>query len=66
MRDFCGTELPGLLTGAGVHEAGAAMVARDVADRARAIAALPTDYFDALVTPFVEEVTEHRPLSAPA
>lgn len=66
MKDFCGTELPKLLAGAGVHEAGAAMVARDITDRARAVAALPADYFDVLVTPFMEEVTEHRPLSAPA
>ncbi|MGC0407719.1 hypothetical protein RKD31_000962 [Streptomyces sp. SAI-163] len=45
-----------LLTGAGVSSDDARGVAVDVIRRARMLAALPIDYFDVLVTPFIEEV----------
>jgi hypothetical protein len=66
IRDFCRTTLPELLTGAGVSATDAQTVAVDVIHRARMLAALPVAYFDVLITPFLEEVSQHRPLSAPA
>ncbi|MFE2519412.1 hypothetical protein [Streptomyces mirabilis] len=66
VREFCHSALPELLTGAGLSDGDARGVAVDVIRRARMLAALPVDYFDVLVTPFIEEVSQHRPLSAPA
>ncbi|BET45080.1 recombinase family protein [Streptomyces ardesiacus] len=66
VREFCNGVLLDLLTGAGVSNDDARSVAVDVIRRARMLAALPIDYFDVLVTPFIEEVSQHRPLSAPA
>ncbi|WP_410540131.1 hypothetical protein [Streptomyces sp. KL2] len=66
VRDFCRTTLPELLVGAGVSASDAQAVAVDVIRRARMLAALPVAYFDVLITPFIEEVSQHRPLSAPA
>lgn len=66
VREFCHGPLPELLTGRGVSSDDARAVAVDVIRRARMVAELPVDYFDVLVTPFLEEVSQHRPLSAPA
>ncbi|MEV0498080.1 hypothetical protein AB0I84_10815 [Streptomyces spectabilis] len=66
VREFCHTTLRKLLTGAGVSADDAQVVAAEVARRAQMLAALPAGYFDVLVTPFLEEVSEHRPRSAPA
>ncbi|MFF4733554.1 hypothetical protein ACFY3M_51940 [Streptomyces mirabilis] len=66
VREFCRGTLPELLTGKGMSGGDAHSVAVDVIRRARMLAALPTDYFDVLVTPFLEEVSQHRPLSAPS
>jgi hypothetical protein len=66
VREFCRGALFKLLTRAGVSDADAHSVGVDVIRRARMLAALPVDYFDVLVTPFLEEVSQHRPLSAPA
>ena len=66
VRGFCRTALPGLLGRAGVSPADAETIALDVIRRARMLAALPVTYFDVLITPFIEEVSQHRPLSAPA
>ncbi|WP_326782455.1 recombinase family protein [Streptomyces longwoodensis] len=66
VREFCHRVLPDLLTGAGLSDGDAHSVTVDVIRRARMLTALPADYFDVLVTPFIEEVTQHRPLSAPA
>ncbi|WP_327067571.1 hypothetical protein [Kitasatospora sp. NBC_01302] len=65
-RDFCGEMLPRLLVKAGASREKADLVARDVAGRAQATVALPAEYFDVLITPFLEEVTQHRPINAPA
>ncbi|MED7826586.1 recombinase family protein [Streptomyces chiangmaiensis] len=66
VRQFCHGALPDLLTGAGLSDDDARGVAVDVIRRARMLAALPANDFDVLVTPFIEEVSQHRPLSAPA
>lgn len=66
VREFCRSTLPELLTGAGLSDGDAHSVAVDVIRRARMLAALPVAYFDVLVTPFIEEVSQHRPLSTPA
>jgi len=66
VREFCRSTLPELLTGAGLSDGDAHSVTVDVIRRARMLMALPVDYFDVLVTPFIEEVSQHRPLSAPA
>ncbi|GAA2875094.1 hypothetical protein GCM10010524_02830 [Streptomyces mexicanus] len=66
VRDFCHGLLPELLAHRGVSRDDARSVTVDVIRRARMLAALPVDYFDVLVTPFLEEVSQHRPLSAPA
>lgn len=66
VREFCHRVLPDLLTGAGLSDGDAHSVTVDVIRRARMLTALPADYFDVLVTPFIEEVTQHQPLSAPA
>ncbi|MFE7172595.1 hypothetical protein [Streptomyces sp. NPDC057616] len=41
-------------------------VAVDVIRRARMLTALPVDYFDVLVAPIIDKVSQHRPLSAAA
>ncbi|WP_405966029.1 hypothetical protein OG713_45860 (plasmid) [Streptomyces sp. NBC_00723] len=66
VREFCRSALPELLTGAGLSDGDTHSVAVDVIRRARMLTALPADYFDVLVTPFIEEVSQHRPLTAPA
>ncbi|MEV5989363.1 recombinase family protein [Streptomyces sp. NPDC052051] len=66
VREFCRSTLPELLTGAGLSDGDAHSVTVDVMRRARMLTALPVDYFDVLVTPFIEEVSQHLPLSAPA
>ncbi|MFE9868371.1 hypothetical protein ACFYPZ_37815 [Streptomyces sp. NPDC005506] len=63
---FCRTILPELLAQAGLSDADADGVVVDVIRRARMLAALPGEYADVLATPFLEEVSQHRPLSAPA
>ncbi|MEV7545695.1 hypothetical protein [Streptomyces sp. NPDC089915] len=63
---FCHTTLPGLLDRAGLSDDDAHGVIVDVICRARMFAALPSGYADVLATPFLEEVSQHRPLSAPA
>ncbi|MFE4632761.1 hypothetical protein ACFRJ1_05180 [Streptomyces sp. NPDC056773] len=62
---FCRTTLPALLARAGLTDSQAHSVVVDVIRRARMLAALPSDYADVLATPFLEEVSQHRPLSAP-
>ncbi|MFF2601319.1 recombinase family protein [Streptomyces californicus] len=66
VREFCHGVLPGLLARAGLSEGDAQSVTVDVIRRARMLTVLPVDYFDVLVTPFIEEVSQHRPLPAPA
>ncbi|MFI7296895.1 recombinase family protein [Streptomyces sp. NPDC050121] len=66
VREFCRGALPELLTGAGLSDGDVHSVTVDVIRRARMLNALPVDYFDVVVTPFIEEVSQHRPLSAPA
>ncbi|MFD9339431.1 hypothetical protein ACFWBF_34340 [Streptomyces sp. NPDC060028] len=66
VRGFCRTTLPGLLARAGLTDSEAHSVVVDVIRRARMLAALPSEYADVLATPFLEEVSQHRPLSAPA
>ncbi|MFD4577928.1 hypothetical protein ACFWNK_36390 [Streptomyces sp. NPDC058417] len=63
---FCRTILPELLSRAGLSDADADGVVVDVIRRARMLAALPGEYADVLATPFLEEVSQHRPMSAPA
>ncbi|MEN8656335.1 hypothetical protein ABCR94_38800 [Streptomyces sp. 21So2-11] len=63
---FCRTTLPSLLSRAGLSDADADSVVVDVIRRARMLAALPGEYADVLATPFLEEVSQHRPVSAPA
>ncbi|MEW2314643.1 recombinase family protein [Streptomyces bauhiniae] len=65
-QDFCRTQLPKVLTRAGVSASDAQAVAADVLHRAQMLAALPVAYFDVLITPFIEEISQHRPVSAPA
>jgi hypothetical protein len=65
-HDFCRLQLPKLLTSAGVSASDAQGITTDVLRRARMLAALPVAYFDVLITPFIEEVSQHRPVSAPA
>ncbi|MFI1376094.1 recombinase family protein [Streptomyces longwoodensis] len=66
VREFCRGALPEVLAGAGLSDGDVHSVTVDVIRRARMLNALPVDYFDVLVTPFIEEVSQHRPLSAPA
>lgn len=51
---------------AGLSDVDADGIVRDVIRRARMLAALPGAYADVLATPFLEEVSQHRPVSAPA
>ncbi|MFE7541073.1 hypothetical protein [Streptomyces platensis] len=62
---FCRTTLPELLARAGLTDDEERTVVVDVIRRARMLAALPSEYTDVLATPFLEEVSQHRPLSAP-
>lgn len=62
---FCRTALPELLTRSGLTGDEAHTVVVDVIRRARMLAALPSAYADVLATPFLEEVSQHRPLAAP-
>ncbi|MFI8281376.1 hypothetical protein ACIGBH_42365 [Streptomyces sp. NPDC085929] len=63
---FCRTTLPDLLARAGLTDSEAHSVVVDVIRRARMLAALPAEYADVLATPFLEEVSQHRPVTAPA
>ncbi|MDG4857347.1 hypothetical protein P8605_04110 [Streptomyces sp. T-3] len=63
---YCATTLPQTLKKCGLVTDEATRVADDVFHRGQAISALPPEYFDVLITPFLEEVTGNQPIGSPA